>query len=238
MSSAYFEFKQFKIYHDRCAMKVGTDGVLLGAWTNIPCSAKGVLDIGTGSGLIALMLAQRSEKINIEAIDIDQDAINQALFNAKNSPYRDRIKCEHRDLNSWVENYKNKYDLIVSNPPFFIDSMKSPNDQRTLARHTDTLQIDDLIKKASCLLTETGVFAIIFPFEHKKELLNIAKQCNLYTQRITNVYPMPHSKPKRILIEYSKKETVVEENDLVIEIERHKYSNEFRALVQDFYIKL
>lgn len=238
MASSYFEFKQFKVYHDRCAMKVGTDGVLLGAWVNIRDQFRNVLDIGTGSGLIALMLAQRNTNIDIDAIDIDQGAINQSLFNISNSPYKDRIKCLLKDLNSFAKDCDKKYDLIVSNPPFFINSLKSPNDKRSIARHTDSLQIEDLIEKASSLLTEDGCFSLIFPFEQKEQLLNIGDKYKLHPQRITNVYPTPTSQPKRVLIEYSKKNIYREENNLTIEIERHKYSEEFCALAKDFYIKL
>lgn len=238
MASPYFEFKQFKVYHDQCAMKVGTDGVLLGAWVNISSSTKNVLDIGTGSGLISMMLAQRNQEINIDAIDIDQNAINQALFNVEKSSYKDRIKCKLDDLNAFAKDTTNRYDLIVSNPPFFINSLKSPNDQRTIARHTDSLQIGDLIENASTLLTKDGCFSLIFPFEQKMRLLDIGIKYQLYPQRITNVYPTPYSQAKRVLIEYSRKKTDFEENHLTIETERHKYSNEFCALANDFYIKL
>ena len=136
MPNPFFRFKQFTVYHDRCAMKVGTDGVLLGAWTNLSQSRR-ILDIGTGTGLIALMMAQRVPEVPITAIDIDAEAVNQANENFSASPWNNRLEAVLQDVCTYTE--KNSFDTIVSNPPYFINSLKCPDNQRTTARHTDTL---------------------------------------------------------------------------------------------------
>lgn len=237
MPNPYFKFKQFTVYHDRCAMKVGTDGVLLGAWTDAS-KAHFVLDAGTGTGLIALMIAQRYSNVNIDAIDIDTDAIAQASENIRKSPFASHIQCTNKRLQDIEANLSKKYDVIVSNPPFFIESMKSPHQKRTLARHTDSLPAEELISTSSKLLSDRGKISVIYPADYKSTLFDLAKQNGLSISRITNVFSTPTSASKRILMELSKEEHPLIETDLLIEKERHVYSNEFTALVKDFYLKL
>lgn len=237
MPNPFFRFKRFTVYHDKCAMKVGTDGVLLGIWTNLN-DAETALDIGTGSGLIALMAAQRNPYIHIDAIDIDNAATEQAKDNVANSPFAAQIDCYNLSLQELAKECKRKYDVIVSNPPYFIESLKSPDHQRTLARHTEQLPIEELIRLASGLLCENGRLSIIFPYEYKDLLTNLADENNLSVSRITNVYPTPASLPKRILIEFAKTNVSVKEDNLTIETERHRYSDEFTELAKDFYLKL
>ena len=234
MPNPYFKFKQFTIHHDRCAMKVGTDGVLLGAWANVQ-NIKNVLDVGTGSGLIALMLAQRNRNMLIDAIDIDSSAVEQAGENVIKSPFFSQIRCFNTSLQDYARNCNQKYDLIVSNPPYFEQSLKSPQKNRSIARHTDSLSVNELIRISSELLSSDGRLAVIYPFEYKDYLL---EQDNLYATRVTNVYPVPGSLPKRVLIELSKQKYSLEENDLLIEKERHVYSDEFIGLTKDYYLKL
>lgn len=238
MPNPYFRFKQFTIFHDRCAMKVGTDGVLLGAWATIVGSNR-VLDIGTGSGLIALMLAQRNINATVSAIDIDEGAINQAKDNIANSPFADRVRCCHAALQDYVNRTDDKYDLIVSNPPFFANSVKSPDQQRSTARHTDTLPINQLFRECSHLITNTGRLSVIYPYQYKDRILENAMQYKFYPIRITIVYPTCASKPKRLLLEFSKTELnpVIEDN-LIIEEERHVYSEQFKNLVSEFYLNM
>lgn len=231
----YFEFQHFTIYHDKCAMKVGTDGVLLGAWADV-ANATSALDIGTGTGLIALMLAQRNRLMTIDAIDIDIEATVQATENIERTYFSSQIKVSHTSLQNLITD--KKYDLIVSNPPFFVDSLESPDIQRTLARHTKSLSAIELIDSASRLISNVGRLCLIYPFEYKDDLLRVGKEYNLYTTRITNVYPTLKSNPKRILIELSKIQKTISENDLIIEYERHQYSPEFSQLVKEFYLKL
>ncbi|MFV0535971.1 MAG: tRNA1(Val) (adenine(37)-N6)-methyltransferase [Dysgonomonas sp.] len=234
MPNPYFKFKQFIIYHDRCAMKVGTDGVLLGAWTNAQ-NIKNTLDVGTGSGLIALMLAQQNRDMHIDAIDIDNNAVEQAKENVMRSPFSTRIKCFNGSLQEYALSCGQRYDLIVSNPPYFEQSLKPPKENRSIARHTDSLPIDDLVKLSSELLSHNGRLSIIYPFEYKNFLL---EQDSLFVTRVTNVYPVPDSLPKRVLVELSKQKSSLEENDLLIEKERHVYSEEFISLAKDYYLKL
>lgn len=236
MPNPFFRFKQFTVYHDRCAMKVGTDGVLLGAWTNVSDSER-ILDVGSGSGLISLMLAQRNPKAIIHAIDIDKDAIEQTRINIESSLFVDRISSECISLADHVENDTDKYDLIVSNPPFFIDSLKSPDGKRSKARHTDTLMVEDLVKDASELLTAKGKISLIYPIGYKEKLLPLAEENTLFVTRVTDVYSTPRSNPKRVLIELSKEDRRVEESELIIETDRHIYSDQFIDLLRDFYLK-
>lgn len=237
MPNPYFRFKQFTVYHDRCAMKVGTDGVLLGMWANTTFATK-ALDIGTGTGLIALMLAQRNSGLKIDAIDINKDAAEQAKENIRNSPFCKRISCFHSSLQDFTVLCKERYDLIVSNPPFFKQSLKSPCENRTLARHTDSLYIEELLELSSYLLSKQGKFSIIYPHDDKELILGLASKNKLHISHITDVIPTPSSPPKRILVEFCKTETTSTIDSLVIEKERHVYSEEFSKLAKDFYLKL
>jgi len=236
MPNPYFEFKQFTVYHDRCAMKVGTDGVLLGAWADVSKAAT-ALDIGTGSGLIALMLAQRNANIKVSAIDIDAGAIEQTGYNIDASPFNDRIYYEQVSLQDLADKTSMTYDLIVSNPPFFRNSLKSPDVQRSNARHTDTLSMEELIPLSAKLLSQEGRLTVIYPYEYMEAIRITIEQNELYINRITKVYPTPSSQIKRILIEASKTRRELAENELIIETGRHGYSPEFKELTKDFYIK-
>lgn len=237
MPNPYFKFKKFTVFHDKCAMKVGTDGVLLGAWVDTS-NAQSMLDVGTGTGLIALMLAQRSEdKLIIDAIDIDKNAIIQTKENIENSPF-DKIHCFHCSLQQYASICNKKYDLIVSNPPYFSNSLLSPNQQRTTARHTESLAIEEFFMIIPKLLSQTGRVAIVFPYTEKEKLIRLAEAEKLYLIRTTIVYPTPKSAPKRILMEFSNTEKDPFEDKLIIETERHQYSPEFTALLKDFYLKL
>lgn len=235
MPNSFFAFKQFTIHHDRCAMKVGTDGVLLGAWVNLSNSHR-ILDIGTGTGLIALMMAQRCNDSNITAIDIDTEAVSQANENIQASPWKDRVIAIQQDIRSFHPN--KSFDTIVSNPPYFINSLKSSDTQRNTARHTDTLSAEDLIRKTADLLTEDGYFSIILPTEQIEELIQISERVGLYPSRRTQVITRPGLMPKRTLMEFCKRETSFPTNQLVIELDRHVYSEEYIALTRDFYLKM
>lgn len=234
MPNPYFAFKQFVIHHDRCAMKVGTDGVLLGAWTDVSKTHR-VLDIGTGTGLVALMLAQRCEA-TIIAIDIDKDAVGQAQENVLASPWRNRVEVGEQDVRSYETNML--FDTIVSNPPYFIDSMRCPDGQRSTARHTDTLHADELMEKVSELLTPEGKFSLILPFEQSEEVVWIAEGVGLYPSRHTCVITRPGLSPKRSLMEFGKIKGECMEDELTIELERHVYTEEYIALTKDFYLKM
>ena len=234
-----FTFKQFAVEQDRCAMKIGTDGVLLGAWaptTNNPFS---VLDIGTGTGIIALMLAQRTNAEQIDALEIDEAAYEQAVDNFENSPWSDRLFCFHAGLDEFIEEPEDEYDLIISNPPFYSEDFKSDNEQRDLARFQDAMPFEDLIEAADLLLSENGIFVVIIPFKEEEKFLALATEFELYPFKITHVKGTPTIEIKRSLLAFSRNETTdLSVDELIIEIERHVYTPEYIALTKEFYLKM
>ena len=234
-----FSFKQFQIQQDRCAMKVGTDGVLLGAWTPIHNNPFGILDIGTGTGIISLMLAQRSHAQQIDALEIDEEAYEQATDNFENSPWNDRLFCFHAALDEFVEEPEDEYDLIVSNPPFYSEDYKSNNGQRDLARFQDALPFEDLIEAAAILLSENGIFSVIIPFKEEEKFLTLAAEYELFAFKITHVKGTPTSDYKRSLIALSRNSDGICTTDaLTIETARHQYTDEYIRLTKDFYLKM
>ena len=214
-------------------MKVGTDGVLLGAWTNIV--GKRVLDIGTGTGLIALMIAQRNQN-NIDAIEIDRDAYLQAKENFENSKWNDRLNVHNTSLQEFCPNYK--FDTIVSNPPFFSNSQKTPNKSRNLARHADSLSFEDLLEFTSNNLTEDGIASFIIPYDSEKDFLHTAENKKLYPNRICRVKGTENSPIKRSLIELRFQKNDCTVKMLTIEISRHNYTQDYINLTKDFYLKM
>ncbi|WP_426062712.1 tRNA1(Val) (adenine(37)-N6)-methyltransferase [Flavobacterium sp. DSP2-3-1] len=234
-----FQFKQFSLEQDRCAMKIGTDGVLLGAWTPIQNNPISILDIGAGTGVIALMLAQRSNAEQIDALEIDEEAYEQSVDNFENSPWSDRLFCFHAGLDEFVEEPEDEYDLIVSNPPFYTDDYKSDNEQRDLARFADAMPFEDLIEAADLLLSENGIFAVIIPFKEEENFLALAKEHELYPLKITRVKGTPTTEIKRSLLAFSRNESVnFPIDELIIETSRHQYTPEYIALTKDFYLKM
>ena len=234
-----FQFKQLSLEQDRCAMKIGTDGVLLGAWTPIDNNPFSILDIGAGTGVIALMLAQRSNAEQIDALEIDEEAYEQSVDNFENSPWSDRLFCFHAGLDEFVEEPEDEYDLIVSNPPFYTDDYKSDNEQRDLARFADAMPFEDLIEAADLLLSENGVFAVIIPFKEEQNFLALAKDYELYPLKITHVKGTPTTEIKRSLLAFSRNENVnFTIDELIIETSRHQYTPEYIELTKDFYLKM
>ncbi len=238
MANPFFQFKQFTVFHDKCAMKVGTDGVLIGSWCH-PEACHHILDIGTGTGLIALMMAQRSSAA-IDAIDIDEGACLQAKENAERSPFAAQINICHTSLEEFAATHTaHGYDLIVSNPPYFNHSLKCPDRQRNQARHTDTLPLHDLLHDARQLLSEEGRLCLILPFDQQEILTTLAEEQGLYLCRQTDVIPTPMASPKRLLVEYALTPQANPQHDsLLIEESRHHYSEAFSALVRDYYLHL
>lgn len=231
-----FTFKQFHIDHSRCAMKVGTDGTLLGAWAALPPHAKKILDIGTGSGLIAIMAAQRHPIAKITAIDIDKDCVMQATENAVASPWAERIEVIESPLQEYSP--KEKFDVIISNPPYFADSMHSPDKQRTTARHTASLSFKELTDGVLRLLADDGLFAVILPTT-ESELLLSASRGRLFTWRRCEVWSTPESGARRIMLELKREppKDLSKKEKIIIEQEgRHVYSEEYKALTADFYL--
>lgn len=220
-------------------MKVGTDGVLLGAWTPIENNPFSILDIGAGTGIIALMLAQRSNAEQIDAFEIDKNAYEQAVDNFENSPWSDRLFCFHAGLDEFVEEPEDEYDLIISNPPFYSEDYKTECDQRDLARFQDAMPFEDLIEAATLLLSENGIFSVIIPFKEEEKFLALAFECELHPIKITRVKGTPTSAIKRSLLAFSRNAiTTIPTDELTIEIERHVYTPEYIALTKDFYLKM
>ncbi|MGK7923162.1 MAG: tRNA1(Val) (adenine(37)-N6)-methyltransferase [Trichodesmium sp.] len=239
MGGNQFRFKQFTILQDRCAMKVGTDGTLLGTWVDVSGAAK-ILDIGTGTGLIALMLAQRSLNQSgtvIDAVEIDRNSYLQARENVERSPWSDRVNIENYSIQKYADICQKRYDLIVSNPPFFENAYKAANQARNVARHTDFLSQVDLLQAAIKLLSQTGKLAVIYPVEQAESFQAKAEYLGLFCQRKLYIKPMPEIPTKRILMELSKNQLTCQENTLTIEAKQYVYTPEFISLIKDFYLK-
>lgn len=230
-----FRFKQFAVLNDRTAMKVGTDGVLLGAWCPVEDS-RCVLDVGTGCGVIALMVAQRNPTAIIDAIDIDHDAIVEATLNFANSPWNDRLTAIESDFNSMTTD--KRYDLIVSNPPFFTNGVLPTGDARTTARHTSTLNYNQLIDKAAQLLDEEGSLSLITPIEAEGDIIQASTFASLPARRITRVIPVEGAAPKRILWLLSRRDISYSEDTLIIAHENGAFTSEYIALTGAFYLKM
>lgn len=234
-----FKFKQFSVEQDRTAMKIGTDGVLLGAWSPIPENTFSVLDIGTGTGIIALMIAQRSAAEQIDAIEIDEDAYEQATENFEASLWSDRLFCYHAGLDELIEEPEDEYDLIISNPPFYTENYKTEDSQRDLARFEDAMPFEILVEAADLLLSENGTFSVIIPFKEEDSFLALAKEFELYPMKMTRVKGTPTSEIKRSLLALKRVETLeIEIDELIIETERHVYTSEYIALTKEFYLKM
>jgi tRNA1Val (adenine37-N6)-methyltransferase len=233
-----FVFKEFSVMQDRCAMKIGTDGVLLGAWASLNKKPNSILDIGTGTGILALMLAQRSSAETIEALEIDDAAFEQAADNFENSPWGDRLFCYHAGFNEFVEEIEDKYELIVSNPPFFKENYKTNDPKRDIARFTDALPFEHLLYGTSKLLDKNGIACFIIPFSEEVNFITLAEEMNLFTNKITRVKGTLKSEIKRSLIEFSFYKTPINHTSLIIEESRHQYTKDYCALTKDFYLKM
>ncbi|MDT0685159.1 tRNA1(Val) (adenine(37)-N6)-methyltransferase [Autumnicola psychrophila] len=248
MSDQIFKFKEFSVAQDKAAMKIGTDGVLLGAWTPLDHNPESILDIGTGTGLIALIMAQRSGAFAIDAIEIEENAYEQAVENFENSNWGDRLFCYHADLNEFAEEMQDeeKYDLIISNPPFYaapLSSEVAENEQkmpkaRKLARFTDSLPFEHLVHGASVLLSQKGIFSVIIPYAEEENFIELASAVHLFPKKITRVRGTKDSALKRSLLAFSFRKTAVQTDELIIEISRHNYTEDYKKLVSPFYLKL
>ena len=235
MANNYFQFKEFIVEQADTAMKVGTDGVLLGAWADVS-QADAILDIGTGSGLIALMLAQRSAA-EITAVEIEEKACRQADKNFKQSKWADRILLVNSSFQKFATTINKKFDLIVSNPPYFVNSMKSPTNERNLARHTDLLPFADLFGFSSKLLKPNGKLALIIPTDISKSVFDEANFSRFSLNKKTSVKSSTLKPPKRLLLEFSFSKTELLENCVTIENQQqHDFTQEYKNLTKDFYL--
>ena len=234
-----FQFKNFSVEQDKCAMKIGTDAVLLGAWAPIENNPYSILDIGAGTGILSLMMAQRSSAEQIDAIEIDENAFEQCVDNFENSTWSDRLFCFHAALDEFIEDPEEEYDLILSNPPFYTEDFKTTDSQRDLARFQDAMPFEDLVEAAYLLLSEKGIFAVIIPFKEEQKFIAIAARFDLFPMKITRVKGTPTSEIKRSLLAFSfiKKETYTSD-ELIVETSRHQYTEAYIALTKDFYLKM
>lgn len=219
-------------------MKVGTDGVLLGAWAQIDDAVDSILDIGTGTGLIGLQLAQRSQAQVIDALEIEESAFEQAVQNFENSIWADRLFCYHASLQEFAEEIDDTYDLIVSNPPFYTNGFKELQPERAIARHDLSLNHKELLDCTFKLLSQNGSAAFIIPFSEEDKFVELAKNSGLYLHRCTRVRGNETSPLKRALMQFKNTPAETEYSELVIEIERHLYTEDYLELVKDFYLKL
>jgi len=232
-----FQFKQFRIKQQISSMKVGTDGVLLGAWANINTSEK-VLDIGAGTGLIALMLAQRTDSCIIDAVEIDQGSYEEAMENIENSPWSKKICLYHSSLQQYCQDANEKYSSILTNPPFFTSGSTSPETVRSQARHNFSLTFEDLLLCSKQLLSEDGTLSLILPAIEGEEFIQQAFKKGLHLSRKTIFYAKAGKKPERLLLEFSfNKDSIILE-ELVHYNDDGTWTDEYISLTKDFYLKI
>ena len=233
-----FQFQRFTIHQDQCAMKVGTDGVLLGAWAQ---GGERVLDIGTGTGVIALMMAQRYAEAHVVAVDIDEAAVRQARQNADASPFGDRVEVVLSSIQDYATScslsfregrgeVSAHFDSIVCNPPFFVDSLKAPDQQRSLARHADTLPFAELMRAAYRLLSDDGELSVVIPFDYRRRLDDEAFLCGFFPSRVCAVRTKSTKPVRRYLLAYRKRPCPCHHDELTIGDAR------YQQLTRDFYL--
>jgi tRNA1Val (adenine37-N6)-methyltransferase len=215
-------------------MKVGTDAVLLGAWMPLPDKCKAILEIGSGCGVISLMLAQRTEA-KITGIDIDEKSVKEAQNNAENTPWKSKVQFIHEKVQDFVQKTSQKFEVIVSNPPFFENSLKSPENSRNISRHNDTLSLEELINAVDILLSTTGRFGIILPTDGAEKLENLALEKKIHATKKTQIFPTSKKKANRVLMMFERKPVVCEEDKLIL---RDKgYTDEYYMFVRG-YLKI
>jgi len=235
MPNNWFDFKQFRILQEDSAFKVGTDGVLLGAWSNVEGSEK-ILDIGCGTGLITIMTAQRSAA-NIVGVELDHLSALEAAVNIAASPWSERIELIESDIVKYTASTKERFDHIITNPPYFTNSLTNPDPRLSTARHTSELSSAALLESVAKLLTANGRFSLILPYTEANVLIADAVGYELYCSRMLNIKPLPDKAVKRILLEFTRKRKTATTGFIIIEAgKRHEYTREYRELTKDFYL--
>ena len=247
MGTDSFKFKQFEVRHDKCGMKVGTDGVLLGAWA-VPSPSAGdlrVLDVGTGSGLIALMLAQRFESASVTAIDIDQAAVEQARDNVAASPFSSRIEVVQCDFWSFscseqedfsCPTQEQGYDLVVSNPPFYVEDTFCPDSRKNTAKHASSLPFRQLINGAAWVMGKGSTLSVIVPYSVANDFIGLAALSELYLQRRCDVRSNIRKSFKRSLLSFSSVVGTTEQTELTLRDADNQYTEAYRSLTREFYL--
>lgn len=238
MDQEAFRFKQFVIHQDRCAMKVGTDGVLLGAWASVE-GAQTALDIGTGTGLIAVMLGQRSTSVTIDAVEIDTDSCAQAQQNMEAAPWADRLRLIPSSIQEYAQTANQEYDLILSNPPFFTGGVLSDQQDRNQVRHTIKLSHADLLRSVRKLLKPEGRFCLILPLIEGLRFQELARSYQLYPTKILEVHPRPQKPVNRLLMQLERREVeVLRDRISVYPEEGEDWTAAYKRLTADFYLKI
>ena len=236
-----FQFKEFTIHQDKTAMKVGTDGVLLGAWCSVENYPDSILDIGSGTGVISLMLAQRCDAMTIDAIEVEESAYEQSVQNFEESDWGDRLYCYNATFQEFAEEIAEEeetYDLIVSNPPFYTEDFETEDSARNKARFTSSLSFEELVIGVSKILSENGKFAIIVPYKEEEVFINLAKENRLLLNKSCRVQGNATSDIKRSLLEFSFQQKELKTAHLIIETSRHQYTEDYKNLTKEFYLKM
>lgn len=232
-----FRFKEFSVLQDKSAMKVGTDAILLGSWAPFLPDSKRILDIGTGTGILSLMMAQRFPNAFIQAVEIEESAMEECYMNFQNSKWSNRLQVSHCPIQDFTFAHLNvKFDCIISNPPFFMETIRPESEERKLARNTQSLSYEELIDSVRKLLQVNGLFATIIPFQNEVEFLSICKAAGLYVLKKCWVKGTPESQFKRSLLCFSGQESTIHSDTVVVEQSRHQYTEEFIHLTKDFYL--
>lgn len=229
-----FAFKQFKVEHDQCAMKVSTDGILLGAWADLS-HANTLLDIGTGTGLLALMCKQRAPHLKVSAVEVDEAAYQQALQNCQQSPWRD-ISIYHQPIQQFEA--VGLFDCVIANPPYFNHSLKGDNAARNTARHTDGLSFAELLGAFRHLSHQDSRFNLILPTTEAQLFITLAQQQGLYLNRLCQVQAMPNKLFSRSLMTFSYEQSEISTTKLCIRANDNSYTTEYQALCRAFYLKM
>ncbi|MGY0407503.1 MAG: tRNA1(Val) (adenine(37)-N6)-methyltransferase [Polaribacter sp.] len=236
-----FQFKEFTVCQEKTAMKIGTDAVLLGAWVSVNECTNTILDIGSGTGVIALMLTQRFNAQIIDAVEIDENAHEQTVENFEQSDWGDRLYCYHaafQEFATQIAEEEETYDCIVSNPPFYTDAFKTKNDARNTARFTSSLTFDELLKGVSKILSKDGTFAVIIPYKEEENFVALALKYSLFLNRSCRVQGNLSSEIKRSLLQFSLHQKTIKTAHLIIETARHKYTEAYINLTKDFYLNM
>lgn len=235
-SGSHFHFKQFSIAHDKSTHKVGTDGVLLGAWVNL-IDVQRILEVGTGTGVISLMLAQRtSDSVTIDAVEIEEDDAIQAAENVRTSPWPEKIKIHHKAIQDFSSG--KKYDLIVTNPPFFVNSWQPPQKKRSQARHAEQLTFEELLELSTKFLVDRGRLAVILPYQEGLKFIEQAAQFGLFCNRQCAFQSRDHKPIERWLLEFSRYPLEIQKESLVLYGQNDQWSGEYVRLTREFYLNI
>lgn len=229
-----FHFKQFSLYHHQSTMKVGTDAVLLGIWAELN-NVKTVLDIGTGSGILSLLIASRAQ-VSVDAIEMDNASASEAKANFKNVTFSDRLNIVHADFKDYSGQTNKKYDLIISNPPFFINDLRPKEVARRMARHTDSLTYSELISGAVNLLNNSGKLVVVLPYIYHFSFLDIAKKHGLSLHKKMLIFPKPCKEPNRINLQLGFDRKVPTDEKFIIREEDGKLTTQYLKFVSDYYL--